>query len=568
VTRALTIPFALAGLLAAARPAPACRLVKVGFRPAVSDLQIVVWIETATGEHVRTVFMTDKTGRYGIGNRPGRFDFNSEWQWPYGRRVTVFPVWAGRSPTTYPKLIFQDEADDNLSHDIYESSNEAYFCRPLHAETDAEKIDTMSCASVVYTDKGTILHVDGRPVVETSKYPPRNDMSVYTAADHPDVMTFGDLNLLDAISQPTPPAGVDHPVYFMADELPDGEYVAWVEVSREFDQNQAYDFPSPTVFYGDYGRAYRGQPSIVWSVPFTIGPDGGVFGVLDYAGYGSPDGSQEGVVNPPDATINLESQRPIVHTAGDGVTVSGEARLWTFAEGRFTEADVGRTLIVDGSLAFDGAHVIRWVESPTTVKTMPGTAQTESFGDGVTARVDTPGSGALRLSVMEDERRLRVTVIPGHDEIPPGAPADVSATSVSGDSARIEFTAPGDDGAGGETLTAYEIRFQVGSPITEENFGTSMPVAPLPAPAEPGTRQAFVMNGLQPDTHYWVGLRALDECLNPGGITIFFFVTTAHGSPAVDSCACRAGGARTGAAGAPLALALALLALGRRRRTK
>ena len=36
--------------------------------------------------------------RHRVGNRPGRFDFNSEWRWPYGRRTTTFPFWAGRSP--------------------------------------------------------------------------------------------------------------------------------------------------------------------------------------------------------------------------------------------------------------------------------------------------------------------------------------------------------------------------------------------------------------------------------------------------------------------------------------
>src|SRR5262245_31846565 len=86
-----------------ARPPQACRLVQLSFRPATGNLQIVVWIESSTGAF-ETVYMTDKTGRYGLGNRPGRFDFNSEWHWPYGRRITTFPVWAGRSPTTYPKL--------------------------------------------------------------------------------------------------------------------------------------------------------------------------------------------------------------------------------------------------------------------------------------------------------------------------------------------------------------------------------------------------------------------------------------------------------------------------------
>jgi hypothetical protein len=112
---------ALALVLPALRSARACRLVELGLRPATDDLQVVMWIETSGGTFVETVYMTDKTGRYGLGNRPGRFDFNSEWMWPYGRRVTTFPVWAGRSPKTYPKVIFQDEDDSNLSHMVDDS---------------------------------------------------------------------------------------------------------------------------------------------------------------------------------------------------------------------------------------------------------------------------------------------------------------------------------------------------------------------------------------------------------------------------------------------------------------
>src|ERR1700712_5968467 len=86
-------------------PAGTCRVIDLGFTPGgipasatgpQIDPQIVAWVETPTGEFVSTVFITQQTGHYGIGNRPGRFDFNSGPNWPYGRRITVFPVWAHR----------------------------------------------------------------------------------------------------------------------------------------------------------------------------------------------------------------------------------------------------------------------------------------------------------------------------------------------------------------------------------------------------------------------------------------------------------------------------------------
>jgi hypothetical protein len=76
-----------------------CRLVEVDFVPADrtgaamrTPLQIVAWIEDAAGAFVDTVYITRATGSLGLGNRPGRFDFNTGPRWPYGRRTTVFPV--------------------------------------------------------------------------------------------------------------------------------------------------------------------------------------------------------------------------------------------------------------------------------------------------------------------------------------------------------------------------------------------------------------------------------------------------------------------------------------------
>src|SRR5262245_48229858 len=165
----LTTTLALLIVAFSAAPAPACRLVEFQFKPS-EGLQIVIWVEDVSGNFVETVYMTDGTGRYGLGNRPGRYDFNSAWHWPYGRRTTTFPVWAGRSPVDYPKLVFQDGDDNDLSHAISNSSLEPFFCRPLKP-TEA---DAMTCATAAYTDKGEFA------TGETSKYPPRNDMTVFS----------------------------------------------------------------------------------------------------------------------------------------------------------------------------------------------------------------------------------------------------------------------------------------------------------------------------------------------------------------------------------------------------
>jgi hypothetical protein len=107
-----------------------CWMTDLAWNP-VPELQIAVWIEDRDGRFIDTVFVTRATGSYGLGNRPGRQDFNSDFLWPYGRRENVLPVWAHRRGVTYPRLVFQDGDDSDLSHAIANSSAEPHYCRPF-----------------------------------------------------------------------------------------------------------------------------------------------------------------------------------------------------------------------------------------------------------------------------------------------------------------------------------------------------------------------------------------------------------------------------------------------------
>lgn len=272
-----------------------CRVVNVEMQPT-EDLQIVVWIEDSSGNFVDTAFITRTTGSYGMGNRPGIMEFNSGPNWCYGRRTTTFPVWAHRHGLSWPMMIFQDEDDQDLSHSIIQSSLEQTYCRPL--EPTEPLWDAVSCATTVYTDKGK-FHES-----ETSLYPPRNDMAFNSDRDDADVQAMISSNPFDAISKPTPLGAEPYSVLWsIPTDLPDGDYVVWVEVGKEFDTNATYDYPSPVgLSWSTYGVKYRGQPSVVYSVPFSIG-DGDIPAFSsDYVGYGDPDGA-DGVLRSPDATI-------------------------------------------------------------------------------------------------------------------------------------------------------------------------------------------------------------------------------------------------------------------------
>ncbi|WP_434424459.1 hypothetical protein [Nannocystis pusilla] len=100
----------LLGLTPASRAAAADEpvLVEFHFTP-VPNAQIAIWLEDAKGEYVQDVMVTQAVGKYGIGNRPGIWNFLSSWRAPYGPRVSVLPVWAHRRGKTYPKIILHDE---------------------------------------------------------------------------------------------------------------------------------------------------------------------------------------------------------------------------------------------------------------------------------------------------------------------------------------------------------------------------------------------------------------------------------------------------------------------------
>jgi len=268
--------------------------------PAIAP-QIVAWVEKPTGEYVSTIYLTQQTGRYGMGNRPGRFDFNSGPNWPYGRRTTVFPVWSHRNHQSFPQLEFQSGQDSDLSHAFDKSSKETHFCRPLL--TSEALWDAVTCSSSVYTDKG-------RFGAETTGYPPRADVTPVAGMDSPSVGDYKAMNPFDAVSQATPAIGALTQISWpIPADLATGGYVLFMEVSLEQDFNAIYNptsYPSPMgISYGNYGVPYRGQPSVIYKVPFTVGDLDSTSTVDTWEGYGDPDGAA--TLHPRDATITADT---------------------------------------------------------------------------------------------------------------------------------------------------------------------------------------------------------------------------------------------------------------------
>jgi hypothetical protein len=300
-----------------------CRSVTVDLVPT-DQLQIVAWVETADGAYVDTAFITQTTGRYGLGNRPGVMGTKSNWHWPYGPRLDVFPVWAHRHGHVFPWVAFQNgdgmpgdarDPDNQLAPVVSQLSAEPFYCKPMLPE-DPEAI-TQSCTSGVFTDKGKLI------ASLPSLYPPRADLADHVTGDSSDVTQYAALDVFDAVSAATPAGGAPFTIAWASPpELAAGDYRMFVEVALENDFNATYTpdtYSVPPQDYSNYGSPYRGQPSVVYSLPFTIGTGAStsMAATTDYAGYSDLDG----VLHAPDATITTD-------TPG-----SGASRLELVADG-------------------------------------------------------------------------------------------------------------------------------------------------------------------------------------------------------------------------------------------
>jgi hypothetical protein len=467
---------ALLAALALAIPAEAdanqCHVVDVNFVPA-DQLQIVGWVEKPDGTYVDTIYITQKTGLFGLANRPGRFDFNSgpviHDLWPYGRRITMFPVWSHRrfaaTNQSWPKVIFQNDDDDNLSHPFDESSPEQTppYCRP---ELPTEPSwDTGTCASPSYTDKGMFSPS------ETVLYPPRADVTRNAATDAPSVDLYKAMNPFDAISQATPDGGACAQITWpIPATLPEGQYVMWFEINKSFDFNATFNpttLPPPSgIPWMAYGKPYRGQPSIVYSVPFTLSTVESTTATSSYAGFSDVDGST-GTLHLPDPSMITED------TEGSGAR---------------------RLELIAGST--DRLRVKVRPENDNLPPGAPARLQADSFsGGGVTLSFLAPGDDGFSGKVSGYDIRVRA--------------GEITADNFEASMPVTAQVAPS-------------------NPPTDCGTGGGFPLA--------GTKQTVTIPSLLPETDYWVGVRAFDKCHNLGPIAIATFTTPPVPPGHVDAC--------------------------------
>jgi hypothetical protein len=269
-------------------------------------------------------------------------------------------------PGQFPRIIFQNRPEGWASRYCEDSTPDSYFCLPFSGNTGKSGLDAVSCASPFNSDKGRMMTQDdvdtgyaepallsGQTTMHklslTSLYPPRRDVTgcepdaghpicnltdVRTCHDTPDVGYYtldpetnkptvrhpglpeaarAAMPDIDAVTRATPAADqVATIMYSVPDTWPDGDYVAWLEINTEGDYNGTYNdsaFPTPPGSDWDSwalssGYAYRGQPSVVYAVPFQLSMEAMYTGKVP-VGYGSVDGleADSASMHTMDATI-------------------------------------------------------------------------------------------------------------------------------------------------------------------------------------------------------------------------------------------------------------------------
>jgi len=488
------------------------RAVEFRFTPT-ARAQIALWIENADGTFMGTVRLTQAVGVRGIGNRPGASQMNSGFRWPYGRRLDALPIWAHRRAAApgaaqFKPVIFQHRTSEGCASNAgcggSDSSTESYFCLSFKPETTRQDaLDAVSCASVFSSDKGRYLTADDvakgyaepaeiggmgtmRQLDPVSLYPPRRDGagcgSQAGCIDHPDAATYAShartvMPELDAVTMATPPADQEQVVLFtIPDSWNDSEYVAWIEVNVEGDHNDVFSaaaYATPQLPAGawdswavGFGYPYRGQPSVVFKVPFSLQASA-ASSTSSPSGYGDVDGfgSSGGQIHPMDGTITDDVSSPA--TMGSG---ADRLRLVSPRDYRF------QVNVQDMELCQSHAPP----ETPAAMNTLVDPDEKHSHE-----------WGHLQFLVPKSERRI------DHYEVR-YSKTEISASDSSS--------------------------FAQALPVMAAQ--TDSVALSVPTSGSPGSLVDVRFGGMEPLTKYWIGLRAVDACNVAGPYAVSSLTTT------------------------------------------
>ncbi len=124
--------------------------------------------------------------------------------------------------------------------------------------------------------------------------------------------------------------------------------------------------------------------------------------------------------------------------------------------------------------------------------------------------------------------RTRAAPIPP-DTLRPAAISDLAVPEFGSATARLTWTATGDDSLTGRAF-AYDVRYRVGS-LDDDTWASATQATGEPAPAPPGSSETFVVTGLRAETTYAFAIRVRDEADNSSALSNVETVTTPVRAP-------------------------------------
>jgi hypothetical protein len=118
----------------------------------------------------------------------------------------------------------------------------------------------------------------------------------------------------------------------------------------------------------------------------------------------------------------------------------------------------------------------------------------------------------LKLSTGEVMKPTSVSKLNASDIIPPSTIINLIISNITANSVTLTWTAPGDDGNLG-TASQYDIRYLT-EPITEDNWNKAIQCVNVPTPKPAGSKETFIVTGLNSGTTYYFAIKTADEIPN------------------------------------------------------